>query len=212
MKKILLFFAALACTAASWAADEVTAVYTSSKLDVALTNATEFVAFQMDITLEGATPGALTAEALRLTKEGTATIGGSSVAAPFELASNVLSNGKLRVIAYNLANRSISLSEGTLFSVALNGKPTSVTIDNVLFVKKADLAEIELAAKATEGADYVVGDITGDGKVNVKDVNAIVAIVNDDINPNYNLDAADVNKDGKYNVKDVNAIVSIINE
>ena len=179
MRKVLLFFAMLACAAASWAEDVVTATYTSSKIDVALANTTEFVAFQMDIKAEGVDLAGktVTLKDARLNQTGTATIGGSSVNAPFVLASNVLSDGTLRVIAYNLANRAISLTEGSLFEVAVDSKPTEVTLSNVLFVKASDLAEVAVNANAVPGNEGLLGDIDKNGSVDTIDFARIIAII-----------------------------------
>lgn len=210
MKKILLFFAAVACSIASWAADEVTATYTSSKLDVALTNETKFVAFQMDIKLGDVTPGTPVLNSDRLTQEGTATIAGVSTDAPFTLAYNVLSDGTLRVIAYNLANREIDLGEGTLFTVSLDGEPTSVEFSNVIFVTKESLAEQIVNATAVKGEDFIPGDVTGDGVINIYDINAVVDFILKNDTSAYNAAAADVTGEGDVNVYDLNAIVELI--
>lgn len=205
MKKIFLLLFAAVCAIASWA-DEVTATYTSSKIDVALANTTEFVAFQMDIKADGVTFGTPELNSLRLNQEGSATIGGSSTPAPFVLASNVLADGTLRVIAYNLANRPLSLSEGNLFTVSVNGKPTAVTVSNVLFVKASDLAEVAVSAKAEEGADFIPGDVNGDNKVNSQDLTATVELI---LSGSYDA-KADINHDTKVNTQDLTGIVEII--
>lgn len=53
---------------------------------------------------------------------------------------------------------------------------------------------------------YKLGDVNGDGRVNVSDVMAVV----NSINAKKTSDAADVNSDGKTDAKDVNAIVNHI--
>ena len=51
-----------------------------------------------------------------------------------------------------------------------------------------------------------VGDVNGDGEVNIADVNAVIdMILNGAYSPN-----ADVNGDGEVNIADVNAVISII--
>lgn len=197
MKKLLLLFALLANVAMGWAEDAVTGTYTSNKLDVALSNSTEFVAFQMDIALKDATfVGDPEAALSRLTdNDGTN---------PFILASNELSDGKLRVIAYNMANRSIAAKAGTLFTVALNQKPSNVEITNVLFVRSSDLAAIDV--NATTKAGGKVGDVNGDGEVNVKDLNIVLNVSLG--NAEYD-SICDVNEDGEVNVKDLNVVLNI---
>lgn len=53
---------------------------------------------------------------------------------------------------------------------------------------------------------YKLGDVNGDGRVNVSDLMAVV----NSINAKKTSDAADVNSDGKTDAKDVNAIVNHI--
>lgn len=203
MKKLLLLFALLANVAMGWAEDAVTGTYTSNKLDVALSNSTEFVAFQMDIALKDATfVGDPEAALSRLTdNDGTN---------PFILASNELSDGKLRVIAYNMANRSIALDAGTLFTVVLNQKPSNVEISNVLFVRSSDLAAIDV--NATTKAGGKVGDVNGDGNVDIQDVVGILSFIKEIDTTNLDPIAADVNTDGTIDIQDVVGVLTIIKQ
>lgn len=57
-----------------------------------------------------------------------------------------------------------------------------------------------------EPTGTVVGDVNGDGEVNIADVNAIIDI----ILSGGSADAADVNGDGEVNIADVNAVIDII--
>lgn len=199
----------LACAVASWAEDVVTATYTSSKIDVTLANTTEFVAFQMDIKAEGVDFNGkeVTLNDERLNQTGNATIGGSSVAAPFVLAKNVLPDGTLRVIAYNLANRSLSLTEGSLFEVAVDNKPTAVTLSNVLFVKKADLAEVNVNANAVEGADYMPGDVNMDNTVSLLDLTRLINIL---VGAAVETETSDVNGDSNVTLLDLTRLINIL--
>ena len=52
----------------------------------------------------------------------------------------------------------------------------------------------------------VVGDVNGDGEVNIADVNAVI----DFILSGGSSDSADVNGDGEVNIADVNAVIDII--
>lgn len=208
MKKLLLLFALLANVAMGWAEDAVTGTYTSNKLDVALSNSTEFVAFQMDIALKDATfVGDPEAALSRLTdNDGTN---------PFILASNELSDGKLRVIAYNMANRSIAAKAGTLFTVVLTQKPTNVEISNVLFVRSSDLAAIDVNATTKAGGEYRIGDIVGtDNTIDVFDLAAMLKIMSGNIESTYRLELANVvQKDGEpvdYDIFDLAALIQLM--
>lgn len=59
----------------------------------------------------------------------------------------------------------------------------------------------------------LIGDINGDGKVNIKDWNRLYSHVNEtNLLTGYELLCADVNKDGKVNTKDWNRVYDHINE
>ena len=61
--------------------------------------------------------------------------------------------------------------------------------------------------------DYVIGDINGDGKVNIKDWNKLYNHINEtEILEGYQLICADINKDGKVNIKDWNRMYDHITE
>ena len=51
-----------------------------------------------------------------------------------------------------------------------------------------------------------VGDVNGDGEVNIADINAVITV----ILTNGDKTAADVNGDGEVNIADINAIISHI--
>ena len=58
------------------------------------------------------------------------------------------------------------------------------------------------------GPEPIVGDVNGDGEVNIADVNCVISVIQggEDIYEGR----ADVNKDGEVNIGDVNVIISII--
>ena len=60
------------------------------------------------------------------------------------------------------------------------------------------------------GTPSVIGDITGDGMVDVSDVNAVINIIlKNKVESDYP-GVADLNDDGKIDVTDVNSIINII--
>lgn len=215
MKKILLFAAALACSVASWAADVVTASVAGQTIDVALQNDTKFCAFQMDITLPaGVSVTNVELNVARL-DEGTTTVAGAANG-NFQIAYNVLSDNKLRVIAYNLANREIAQAEGTLFTVTLGDEveAANVSLSNVLFVDKDNLAEHTITdATVVEGTDILIGDANGDGDVDVFDLFAVLDYADEIITEEdgFVFKAADVDNSGEIDIFDFMAIVDIIN-
>ena len=69
-----------------------------------------------------------------------------------------------------------------------------------------EMLRMDIAAKS------LVGDVNGDGKVNVADVMLMVRyIIHDDMGEtSFSLQASDINKDGQTNVSDVMIVVGII--
>ena len=61
--------------------------------------------------------------------------------------------------------------------------------------------------KITSG---LVGDVNGDGEVNIADVNALTNIILGADADDAMMERADVNADGEVNIADVNALINII--
>ena len=60
------------------------------------------------------------------------------------------------------------------------------------------------------GSPTIRGDVNGDGKVDVEDVNAVINIILKQKTAADYPGNADINSDGKIDVEDVNAIINII--
>jgi hypothetical protein len=73
------------------------------------------------------------------------------------------------------------------------------------YIHKADGPTITLRFVKGNAVEPVVGDVNGDGEVNIADVNAVINMILD--TPAEN---GDVNGDGEVNIADVNAIIDII--
>ena len=60
---------------------------------------------------------------------------------------------------------------------------------------------------------WLLGDVTGDGKVNMKDINMLYDHFNKvNLLTDYAFLCGDVNADGKINIKDVNKVVDHFNK
>ena len=57
---------------------------------------------------------------------------------------------------------------------------------------------------------FIVGDATGDNKVDVEDVNAIINVILKAASPEEYIGKVDVNSDGKVDVEDVNGVINLI--
>lgn len=195
------------CAVAGWADDVVSAKYNGAKLDVELTNTTTFIAFQMDITLpEGVSVESITNNLGRLEQGTDVTIDATDYETPFVVQYNVVDpvNNVVRVIAYNLGNHEIKGASGKLFTLNLDGAITEATITNAKFVDTALIEKAIADAIAAKGG--VLGDVTGEGDVDVTDV-GIVLNVSLGIDP-YDA-TCDFTGEGDVDVTDLGIVLNI---
>ena len=60
----------------------------------------------------------------------------------------------------------------------------------------------------TEASTVMIGDVNGDGEVNVSDVVALANFAMGETTEGFNKEAADLNNDGEVNVSDVVALAN----
>ena len=60
------------------------------------------------------------------------------------------------------------------------------------------------------GDEPLIGDVNGDGEVNIGDVTAIIDYLLGTAGDNFNVEAADVNRDDEVNIGDVTAIIDML--
>ena len=73
-----------------------------------------------------------------------------------------------------------------------------------------DLYDSDVATFVYRVGNGLMGDVNGDGEVNIADVNAVIDII---LGGNVDADTrdrADVNEDGEINIADINAVINII--
>ncbi len=74
------------------------------------------------------------------------------------------------------------------------------------YIHKADGPTITLRFVKGNVVEPVVGDVNGDGEVNIADVNAVIDLILSGVNDLK----GDVNGDEEVNIADVNSIIDII--
>lgn len=134
MKKILTACAFLVCASFAQAYDIEATVYVDGEtkwyFDIELANNTvDFVAFQLDITLDG--DGTLKKEDMFASK---------LLDKHRLMLASV--DGHYRVVAYSTSNAKLKNREGKLFSFNLDGDFTGITINKIIF-SKPDGTEVE---------------------------------------------------------------------
>ena len=173
-------------------------------ISVMLTNSSQFAGFQFDVQL----PSGLTVTGCSK----------SSRASKHTISTNTLSDGTYRVWISSSASRLISGTSGALVALTVKaGNSFSGT-------KKLWLRNIIGAVETTDAGgqrvklpdcvclinpgNYILGDLNGDGIVDVSDVNIMIDMVLG--KQEVNLSTADLNDDGKIDVSDVNKLIDIV--
>lgn len=193
-------------------ADEITAyVSGNNRIDVALSNSTSYVAFQMDITLPagcGLTSQAV--ESKRLGKEmpwATAVwVDNSDHKSQHKIfyqQTDVNAN-VWRLVGYSMDNHSIDgLSGLNIFTLHLDGEASdlqnALQIQNVKVVNQA-MEEVNLSA--TIAALPQFGDVNQDGSVDILDVIATTDLQAGSTSAAYRSYVADNNQDGAIEADD----------
>ena len=225
MRKLLLLFALIAGSVASYADDLVTAkVNDATTIDVCLTNDASYVAFQMDITLPtGVSITAAAATEDRTDLEGNwdqVTIGGTDYDSGYKIVFNQIdaTTNKWRIVGYSLGNHVIEGTSGeAIATLTISGADGVYEVDdivddsalaNVIFVTETDLEEVTLVGTVVAGVTYDALDVDHDGDVDMTDVAIALNIVAGITSPDGYF--ADVNSDGSYTMLDVAAILNAV--
>ena len=240
MRKLLLLFALIAGSVASYADDLVTAkVNDATTIDVCLTNDASYVAFQMDITL----PAGVSITDAEATEDRTdlngdwdqVDIGGTYYESGYTIVYNQIdaTTNTWRIVGYSLGNHKIEGTSGeAIATLTISGADGVYEVDdivsgsalaNVIFVTETDLEEVILAAEILAEAGFNPADINKDGTVNASDIVAFLEIMaigdtptavsanaSEEILNAYSLQAADVNGDNKFNAQDIVGIIALV--
>ena len=136
------------------------------------------------------------------------------------ISTNTLSDGSVRVWVSSQASRAINGTSGTLLTLTLKAAAgfsgtRQLWLRNIVCAKENASSSGERVSLSdyccmVNPGSTATGDVTGDGKVDVEDVNAVINVI---LKLNTATDypgKADVTGDGKIDVEDVNAIINII--
>lgn len=131
-----------------------------------------------------------------------------------------VNNNTLRVFCYFLGGGSLAAGEGKIMTLLLKPKANVDIPDDEykISIKNIKLSTSQMTDKYA-GIDMtstfnvtsvVVGDVNGDGRINVADAVSLVNYILQKPSTNFVIGAADVNGDGQINVADVVSIVRVI--
>ncbi len=94
-------------------------------------------------------------------------------------------------------------NEGYVFSKWSDGvtdNPRTLTVT----------ADVQLTAEFKEAQSTLIGDVNGDGRVDMADVMAIVNKMLDKADANFDIEMADMNGDGRLTIADIIKLISIL--
>lgn len=214
LRKLSALCLMLVAASSAWADNKLTIrpdvkAGQTGTITIALDNATDYTAFQMEIKL----PAGLSIES-----SGAMEIV-SAVNADHQVAYNTV-DGVTKVAAYSFdgasnGNEAFKASGDLLVitvTAASDYEPADVEVSGITFVTFSELAAVTNFEVVNEqGA--LMGDVNGDGKVNTADaVKVLYKFLDLPITGTFNEKVADLNGDGKINTADAVRIIFIFIE
>ena len=213
LRKISALCLALMVSASVWATGTLTvkpavkAGQKDGKITIALDNAKDFTAFQMDLTL----PEGLSITSMEID---------SQVDFNHHVAYNPV-GGVIKVAAYSFDGASSGneafKANGDFLIINVEaaddyaGGDVVIDEESIIFVTYGDLEAVtDFTIVNEQGEEILLGDVNDDGKINTQDILLIVDKILGVDNPSFNADAADLNRDGKINTQDILLVVDII--
>ena len=126
------------------------------------------------------------------------------------VSSNRLSNGAIRIFVSSASAREFSGSNGAIMTLSLTAAenfsgPAVIELKNSVCAEAIGTRHL-LKDEVCHVNNGIVGDVNGDGEVNIADVNAVLECI---ISGKF-VNSADVNGDGEINIADVNRVIDVI--
>lgn len=170
----------------------------NAQVEILLDNETQYTAFQADLYL----PDGLTIVdgSFALT---------SRKAADHTLSTSILPDGAIRLMSYSMRVNAYKGNSGTLVTFQVTASetlniPATVALKNILFTSTAGT---ETVFANTQCTIYLVGDVNGDGLVNIADVTSLIDLLL--ANSEWSA-KADVNGDGNISIADVTTLIDML--
>jgi len=126
------------------------------------------------------------------------------------VASNQLANGAIRIFISSNKAKEFSGNSGAIMTLSITAS-ASFADEAVIELKNSVCAEPigtrhVLADEVCQVTPGLVGDVNGDGEVNIADVNAVIDL----ILSGKTTSNGDVNGDGEVNIADINFVIDLI--
>ena len=186
-------------------AESTVAIGAESSIQVILENEDAYGGLEFDVTL----PTGITLS--QATKS-------DRLSSAFTLQTSSLGENTYKVLLYNTSHQNFSGNDGALLNLVISVSENMATGDyevllgNIVATDADASVSDDLADSQSvlHVEDYMVGDVTADGRVNVTDIMAVANYILKIPMTSFNEQAADVNGDGRINVTDIMGIANII--
>lgn len=219
LRKITALCLMLVVSAGAWADNKLTIkpdvkAGQTGTITIALDNATDYTAFQMEIKL----PEGLSLYETEGQNDAMEIVSQNETVHHVQY-STPTANGVTTVVAYSFegsrGNEAFKANGDMLVikvTAASDYTPAEVSISDPKFVTFSDIENLVTTFTVIneQGEEVLLGDVNGDGTVNVQDILQIVDKILGVVNPSFNEVAGDLNADGTINVQDILLVVDII--
>ena len=130
------------------------------------------------------------------------------------VVSNRLSNGAIRIYISSVSAKEFSGNSGGIMTLSITAA-SGFEGEAVIELKNSVCAEAigtrhvlddEICYVNPSDNPDLLGDVNGDGEVNIADINAVIDMI---LSSTFNANG-DVNGDGEVNIADINAVSDII--
>lgn len=184
-----------------------------STIYIRLKNATGITFWQTDLFLpEGMTVAKASTGAFDITKS-------NRIYKTHSVSSNELSRGGIRIACSSTSNKIIPDNDGIVVAIKVNVSQSvkagsyTVALKNTLLVEPNEVSHKRYICEASikvSSETFVAGDVDGDGKVTIQDVNAIADFLAGKQPAKFVLKSSDVDEDGNVSVNDLALIISML--
>ncbi|MBP3823150.1 MAG: hypothetical protein J6I36_07000 [Bacteroidaceae bacterium] len=182
----------------------------TQQVAIRLNNEADYTAFQLDLYLpDGVTlDNSTSPQGMSLSTRANSN---------HTLTASEQPDGSIRIVCYSSQNNAFTGTSGNLIILQLavaEGVTESCTIQlkNIIFtttaIKEVKFQDVTAILEVNEGG-YTPGDVNGDGRINVMDIQLIInKMFRRTLPVNFIEAAADVNGDGRVNVMDIQLVIN----
>lgn len=134
-----------------------------------------------------------------------------------QLLTKELDNGNISIASYSMTNEVFSGRSGVIAYVTLvidkniASGSYAASCNNIVMTKTSatDAFYVVHTESTITVVDYILGDVNGDGIINVTDISGVISLWLGNNSTSLNKKAADINKDGIINVIDISGVINI---